>query len=164
MLSYNLQYPPCFLANFLALPALPTVLLSSQFLTEPIMRIFISLSFTIKTVRNVSTTQGTGFQSCWLLPAETSKFQGMSTEMFNIFLSGKGKVFRCIHCRAAQQRFLCFAFPKDIIIPGTSGVFFSQYAVRLIFRVAAMLWKINAVKVACRRNRQNLPFLFDQIS
>lgn len=93
-----LLYPSksCFLAHFLALPALPTVFLGTQFLIKPIMRIFISLSFTIRAVRNVSTAQETGFQSCWLLPTETSTFQGMSMKMFNIFLCGKGKVFRCL--------------------------------------------------------------------
>lgn len=93
ILPYNFQDLLCVLANF---PALPTVLLSTRFLIKPIMRIFISLSFTIKTVRNVSTAQKTGFQSCWLLPAETSTFQGMSMKIFNIFLCGKGKVFRCL--------------------------------------------------------------------
>lgn len=44
------------------------------------------------------------------------------------------------HCGEAQQHFVCFAFPKDISILGGSEVFFfSQYATRLIFRVAAML-------------------------
>lgn len=137
---------PC---KFPCLVPCPQYYLSSLFLIEPIMRIFISLSFTIKTVRNVSTAQGMGFQSCWLLPAETSVFQWLSTEIFNIFLCGKGKVFRYLIEEQHSSNSCVLSFRK-ILYPEVMGdFFFSQYATRLIFRFAAMLWKL---KVDSRKN------------
>lgn len=111
---------PC---KFPCLVPCPQYYLSSLFLIEPIMRIFISLSFTIKTVRNVSTAQGMGFQSCWLLPAETSVFQWLSTEIFNIFLCGKGKVFRYLIEEQHSSNSCVLSFRK-ILYPEVMGDFF----------------------------------------
>lgn len=137
---------PC---KFPCLVPCPQYYLSSLFLIEPIMRIFISLSFTIKTVRNVSTAQGMGFQSCWLLPAETSVFQWLSTEIFNIFLCGKGKVFRYLIEEQHSSNSCVLSFRKILYQEVMGDFFFSQYATRLIFRFAAMLWKL---KVDSRKN------------
>lgn len=86
------------------------------------MRIFISLSFAIKTVRKCQHSSRNWISE--LLTAcqqRQANFNEMSTE---ILIHFSVESIQVPHCGEAQQHFVCFAFPKDISMSGGSEVFF----------------------------------------
>lgn len=91
MLSNNLQDPLCcFLEIFQPVSVSLIALLCAWLLIEPIMRIFISSSFTIKTVKNVRTAQGVDFRDADCCQWRQTHFRSL-WQFLITFSVGRGK-------------------------------------------------------------------------